>query len=161
MPIRNLGQNHLQDAEILVINQALSQIKSILILHTVGLSADEKKRLCKVRELNKMLINKALDYHENSPNLQSREIDWVEFEKDYKNRTVTWNIGSQLDVLSDMVDNIKCLSDHENYTDALRDYHYTKYKNENSSDNGYETKYDAMKAFFPMTGKTKKVKEIE
>ena len=99
-----------------------------------------------------------MDFHQNMPHLQSLEIDYAEFEKDYENRNHTWRILSKLEMLSDMVNNIKVLNDHDNYTDALRDYQFIKYKKEFSSESGFEAKYNAMIVFFPKTGKTKDIK---
>ncbi|MGV9005015.1 hypothetical protein [Flavobacterium sp.] len=51
---------------------------------------------------------------------------------------------------------IKIMHDHDNYQDYLRDYKYANYKNKFGNQQGYATKIDAMKVFFPKKGKTKK-----
>ncbi|ESU29107.1 hypothetical protein FLJC2902T_11460 [Flavobacterium limnosediminis JC2902] len=155
MPIDNLGKTHFTAAEITVINKNLEQIRITLNRIALNLTADERRQYAKVHEKNKLLINKVKDYHDTQPQLQSPEIDWAEFEMDYADRREVAGMLAKVRELENQLLGIKILRDFDNYTDALRDYNYAKYKNAFSSQNGYAGKVDALKAFFPNTGKTK------
>lgn len=156
MPIDNLGKNHFTAAEITTINQSLNQIQSILNRMAVNLTPAERRKYATVGEQNKLLVNKVKDYHENQPQLQSPEIDWAEFEKDYTDRTEASGMLARVREMENLLLSIKILRDFDNYTDALRDYKYAQYKNNFADQMGYAAKIDALKAFFPKTGKTKK-----
>lgn len=156
MPIDNLGKIHFTDVEIHAVNQALNLINTTLLGLAENLTAAERSKYGKVGGEKILLIDKARDYQRNQPNLQSPEVDWKEFELDYADRIQASQMLSQTKSIEQLLLNIKVLRDHDNYTDALRDYQYAKYKNRFDNQTGYETKMDQMKAFFPKTGKTKK-----
>lgn len=156
MPIDNLGKTHFTTAEITTINQSLNQIQSILNQMAVNLTPAERRKYATIGEQNKLLVNKVKDYHENQPQLQSPEIDWAEFEKDYTDRTEASKMLARVRELENLLLSIKILRDFDNYTDALRDYKYAQYKNSFANHTGYANKIAAMKVFFPKTGKTKK-----
>ena len=82
MPLQNLGKLHLTAAQITTIDTALASILGVL--QTVSPNFDETDRLKygSVNELNKLLVNKAKDFHQNQPALQSPDVDWVEFDAD-------------------------------------------------------------------------------
>lgn len=156
MPIDNLGKTHFTAAEITTINQSLEQIRMVLNRMAVNLTAAERRQFSKIGEQNKLLVNKVKDYHESQPQLQSPEIDWAEFEKDYTDRTEASGMLAKMRELENLLLGIKILRDFDNYTDALRDYKYAQYKNNFANQMGYANKIDTLKVFFPKTGKTKK-----
>lgn len=156
MPIDNLGKTHFTAAEITTINQSLEQIRMVLNRMAVNLTAAERRQFSKIGEQNKLLVNKVKDYHESQPQLQSPEIDWAEFEKDYTDRTEASGMLAKMRELENLLLGIKILRDFDNYTDALRDYKYAQYKNNFANQIGYTNKIAALKVFFPKTGKTKK-----
>ncbi|PWA04292.1 hypothetical protein [Flavobacterium psychrotolerans] len=156
MPIDNLGKIHFTEEEIHAVNQALNLINTTLLGLAENLTAAERSKYGKVGAKNTLLIDKAMDYHRSQPDLQSPEVDWQEFELDYADRIQASQMLSQTKSIEQLLLNIKILRDHDNHTDALRDYQYAKYKNRFTNQAGYETKIDQMKVFFPKTGKTKK-----
>ncbi|MES2544974.1 MAG: hypothetical protein V4548_08820 [Bacteroidota bacterium] len=156
MALYNLGLNHITDADLNILNNALETANNVLNNYVFNLTKSDKKKLCKVKEQNKMLINRVQEFRIASPALQSPEVNWVEFEKDYENRLQTEQLLSKIKAMEDVLLDIKALNDHDNYTDALRDYHYTKYKKQYSNEGGFEPKYDALKIYFPNSGRTKK-----
>lgn len=156
MPIDNLGKNHFTAAEITTLNQSLNQIQTILNRMAINLTAAERRKYATVGEQNKLLVNKVKDYHENQPQLQSPEIDWDEFEKDYTDRTEASAMLAKIRELENQLLGIKILRDFDNYTDSLRDYKYAQYKNSFANQIGYAVKIDELKTFFPKTGKTKR-----
>ena len=156
MPIENLGKNHFLDSEKLQLNDAIATIMSIVSAKTYNLSPKERSKYGKIGEKTKLLIDKTKQYHQNTPELQSPDVDWDEFEADYVTRYFSEQKILQLQSLTEMMLNIKILHDHDNYQDCLRDYKYANYKNKFGNQVGYEKKIDEMKVFFPKTGKTKK-----
>ena len=155
MPIDNLGKTHFSDAEIQSIHQHLDQLLDTLNNMSVNLTAEERRKYAKVGEQNKLLINKVKDYHEVQSQLQSPEVDWDEFKKDYNDRAQASAMLMKIRSLETQLLNIKILRDFDNYTDSLRDYQYAKYKNRFADQVGYSRKIDELKVFFPKTGKTK------
>jgi len=155
MPIDNLGNSHFTSEKKADIKAALAQIFELTESLAVNLTPKERSKYGKVGEKGKLLIDKVKSYHETQPNLQSPEVDWVEFEKDYQDRVFASGILSQLASLEERLLSIKILRDYDNKTDSLRDYQYAKYKNRFGSQPGFENKINQLKVFFPKTGKTK------
>lgn len=156
MPIDNLGKVHFSEQQIQDINKALTVLTETLAGMSVNLTAAEHQKYGRVKEQNKLLIDKVKNYHENQPRLQSPEVDWKEFDLDYENRFQVSQMLSRIKSIENQLINIKILGDYDNYTDALRDYQYAKYKNRFANENGYSKKIEDMIRFFPRTGITKK-----
>ena len=158
MPIDNLGKSHFSEQQIQDINQALAVLTTALEGMSVNLSAEEHQKYGRVKERNKLLIDKVKSYHEVQPQLRSPEVDWNEFDLDYENRSQASQMLSKIKSIESQLINIKILADYDNYTDALRDYQYAKYKNRFANESGYSRKIEEMIVFFPRTGITKKDK---
>lgn len=154
MPLSNLNNAHLTQAQVTAAQDALTALENALSMLTVTLTASERSTYGSVNEQNKLLINKVWDYRQNSPNLSSPDLDWDEFEKDYNSRQVMENLQHRLDALAERIKNAKILHDYDNYQSALDDYSYTTYK-AGSQAPGYETKMNEMKQFFNRSGKGK------
>ena len=132
MPINNLNNAHLTEAQMNDIKTALTTLENALAPLTVTLTPEERKNYGSVNEQNKLLINKVWDYRQNSEHLSQPDLDWAEFENDLKSRQFIENIGHRIA--------------------ALDDYAYTSYK-AGSNAAGYETKMNELKQFFPRSGK--------
>lgn len=156
MPIENLGKIHFSKQQIQDINKALTALTDTLAGMSVNLTAAEHQKYGRVKEKNKLLIDKVKNYHDNQPRLQSPEVDWKEFDLDYENRLQASQMLSKIKAIENQLINIKILGDYDNYTDALRDYQYAKYKNRFANESGYSKKIEDMIVFFPRTGITKK-----
>jgi methyl coenzyme M reductase subunit C-like uncharacterized protein (methanogenesis marker protein 7) len=156
MPIDNLGKIHFSKQQIKDINEALIALTDALAGMSVNLTAAEHQKYGRVKEKNKLLIDKVKNYHDNQPRLQSPEVDWKEFDLDYENRLQASQMLSKIKAIENQLINIKIMGDYDNYTDALRDYQYAKYKNRFANESGYSKKIEDMIVFFPRTGITKK-----
>lgn len=154
MPINNLNNVHLTEAQITAAKDALTQLEDAFALLNVTLTPAERSTYGSVNEQNKLLVNKVWDYRRNSPNLSVPDLDWDEFEKDYNSRLAMENFQYRLDALQERIKNAKILHDYDNYQSALDDYAYTSYK-AGSQAPGYETKLNEMKQFFNRSGKGK------
>lgn len=147
MPLSNLNNAHLTPAEITAAQDALTQLETALAMLTVTLTPQERSAYGSVNEQNKLLVNKVWDYRQNTPNLSVPDLDWVEFENDYKSRLVMENLQNRLGALQERIKNSKILYDYDNYQSALEDYAYTAYR-AGSQVAGYETKMNELKQFF-------------
>lgn len=152
MPINNLNNAHLTEAQMNEIKTALTTLETALSALNVTLTPEERRTYGSVNEQNKLLINKVWDYRQNSPHLSQPDLDWVEFEKDMTSRQFIENIAHRVAALDERLKNSKILYDYDNYQTALDDYAYTNYK-AGSSAPGYETKMNELKQFFPRSGK--------
>ena len=152
MPINNLNNAHLTEAQMNDIKTALSTLETALSALNVTLTPEERRTYGSVNEQNKLLINKVWDYRQNSPHLSQPDLDWAEFENDLKSRQFIENIGHRIAALDERLKNSKILHDYDNYQAALDDYAYTSYK-AGSNAAGYETKMNELKQFFPRSGK--------
>ena len=152
MPINNLNNAHLTEAQMNEIKTALSTLETALSALNVTLTPEERRTYGSVNEQNKLLINKVWDYRQNSPNLSQPDLDWAEFENDLKSRQFIENITHRVAAIVERLKNSKILHDYDNYQAALDDYAYTSYK-AGSNAAGYETKMNELKQFFPRSGK--------
>ena len=152
MPINNLNNAHLTEAQMNEIKTALTTLETALSALNVTLTPEERRTYGSVNEQNKLLINKVWDYRQNSPHLSQPDLDWVEFEKDMTSRQFIENITHRVAAIDERLKNSKILHDYDNYQAALDDYAYTNYK-AGSNAPGYETKMNELKQFFPRSGK--------
>jgi hypothetical protein len=150
MPLQNLGKLHLTAAQITTVDTALASVLGVL--QTVSPNFDETDRLKygSVNELNKLLVNKANDFHKNQPALQSPDVDWVEFDADYADRSFADTRLNTANSIIRLLIDFKIAHDFDNYQDALTDYQYAQYK-ANTNTPGYAEKVSEMKQFFPRT----------
>ncbi len=149
MPFSNIIQTHITDAQIVQLDAAIKNIEDVVSQLTLNLSPDERNRFGSINEQNKLLANKIFDYHQTNPDLQSPDVDWNEFESDYRDRQVLETRILRLQSIIKMATDAKTLHDFDNYQNALTDYQYTKYKDETSGGGAYSIKHRELKQFFP------------
>ena len=106
-----------------------------------------------INEQNKLIVNKALAYRTNQPNLSSADVDWEEFQNDFDSRTFIEATITRLQAVLEGLNNNKILHDFDNYQAALTDYGYSQYK-AGTKAAGFETKVTEMAQFFNRTGTT-------
>lgn len=154
MPINNLNNNHLTNAQVTEILNAITALENALSMLTVTLTPEERQTYGSVNEQNKLLVNKVWDFRQSSPNLSLPDLDWSEFENDFVSRQLMESIQNRLGALQERIKNTKILHDYDNYQSALEDYAYTSYKAGFQAP-GYETKMLELKQFFNRSGKGK------
>jgi hypothetical protein len=150
MAITNLNNTHLTVAEVTAANNALTTLETALAVVNVNLSTEDRQRYGSINEQNKLLVNKAKDFHNNQPGLQTPHIDWAEFTNDYASRNNLEGMIARLESLTTRLKNAKILHDYDNYQAALADYAYTNFM-AGTATPGYETKMNEMKQFFGRT----------
>lgn len=153
MPFENLNSVHYTDVEKTATADALTALETALTAKFRNLTADERRKYGSINEQNKLIVNKALDYHNNQPNLSSADVDWDEFAKDFSSRNFIQDTIARLQDIIDGLSNNKILHDFDNYQAALTDYGYSQYKAGTSAP-GYENKVAEMAQFFNRTGTT-------
>ena len=153
MALNNLGVNHLTETQKQAIDAALNTIETNLLAVTQNLSAEERQKFGSVNETNKLFVNKDREYFQTQPNLASPDVDWVEFEADFQDRTFADTRLDRLATLTRMMSDFKIVHDFDNYQDGLTDYDYSKYK-AGTKTPGFTEKVEELKQFFPNTGTT-------
>jgi hypothetical protein len=87
MPLNNLGRPHLTAAQKTSIDTAISTVETILLSIVPNFSAEERTLYGSVDEKNKLLVNSVRDYFQTQPALASPDVDWVEYEADFQDRS--------------------------------------------------------------------------
>lgn len=154
MPITNLRNEHLDDAQIEDLNAALTQLENATQSLTANLTPEERSKYGTINEQNKLFVNKVYDYRQNNASQSTPDLDWAEFEKDFKSRQMLESAISRLEAVRVKLMNAKILHDFDNYQAALDDYAWTNYK-AGSQGGAYETKRSELKQFFTRTGQKK------
>lgn len=147
MSVNNLNNHHLTEPEINAILNALNDLERAMEPLNINLTPEDRNKYGRVDEQNKLFINKVYDFATQQTNLRTMDVDWDEFEKDFKSRAVLENIISRLNNLSIRANNSKIFHDFDNYQDALADYAYTQFRT-NSKMVGFEDKYNELRQFF-------------
>ena len=147
MPISNLNNTHLTQAQINDANKGLDLIEKAMETIVVNLSEKERQKYGSINEQNKLFVNKVNDYQKTSPQLLSDDVDWDEFNNDYVDRETLESLINRITILSIGLSNAKVLLDRDNLQDALTDYSFATYK-AGSTTPGFERKYKELKQFF-------------
>ena len=150
MAITNLNNQHLSAAEITTAKEALSALENALSPINVSLTSEDRQKYGSINEQNKLFVNKVNDYHQSQPQLDTTQVDWPEFEKDFGSRVAMEGIINRLESLTTKIKNAKILHDYDNYQAALVDYAYTNFMAGTGAE-GYETKVGELKQFFMKT----------
>ena len=148
MPLEDLSNIHITEAQRIALNDAIDIMEPIVISFTQNLTPEERQRYGSINEQNKLFANKVYDYHVNNPELQSSDVDWVEFDKDYNDRRILESLILQLDSIRKMLFDAKIRHDSDNYKAALTDYDYTQYKSNAPGGGAWSVKNDELKQFF-------------
>jgi hypothetical protein len=151
MSITNLGRLHLTAVQKTAIDTALTAIETQLLTVTLNLSVEERQKYGSVNESNKLFINKDREFYQTQATLATPDVDWVEFEADFQDRTFADTRLDRIANITRMLSDFKIIHDYDNYQDSLTDYDYTKYKSGTKAA-GFTEKVAELKQFFPNTG---------
>jgi hypothetical protein len=151
MPLNNLGRPHLTAAQKTNIDTALTSVETILLAIVPNFTDEERTRYGSVDEKNKLLVNSVRDYSQAQPALASPDVDWVEYEADYQDRSFCDTREKRLTNIVKLLTDFKIAHDYDNYKDALDDYDYCQYKARTKTP-GFVEKAADLKQFFPNTG---------
>ena len=79
--------------------------------------------------------------------MQSPQVEWHEFDKDFASRNILENLIARLENVTTRLKNAKILHDYDNHQAALTDYAYTSFMAGTATPD-YETKMNYIKQFF-------------
>ena len=153
MPFENLSTVHYTTVQKTAALEAITALEAALAANFKNLTAEERKKYGSINEQNKLIVNKALAYRTNQPNLSSADVDWEEFQNDFDSRTFIEATITRLQAVLEGLNNNKILHDFDNHQSALTDYGYSQYK-AGTKAAGFETKVAEMAQFFNRTGTT-------
>ena len=135
------------------ITAAANEIFNIIKTKLPDLPADKRRLYGSVNEQNKLLVNKARDITTVNPTQIPPEVNWVEFESDYKARAFYEGILTIFNNVTSRLESAKMMHDYDNYNDALVLYRYLDYLRR-SDVPGAEASYSALREFFPRAKKS-------
>jgi len=147
MSLTNLNNTHLSAEDANDAKDALSQLEDALAAISINLTPEDRQRYGSVNEQNKLFVNKVFDYRQSQPDLSTTQVDWTEFENDYRSRVLMEDFISRLEALTIRLKNAKTLYDYDNFQASLIDYAYTNFM-AGTGAHGYETKRNELKQFF-------------
>jgi len=160
MPLGDLNGMHFTAAEISTLKTSADSILAVLRAKSRNYTPQERKKYGSVAERNKLIINKVRDYRMNQPELSSDDVDWVEFEADYVDRTTLQLLMSKLNNALEIANEKKIAHDYDNFQNSLTDYRFSKYKNSTNRP-GFETKVEELSQFFGNGGISEEDEESE
>ena len=158
--MRNIIQDLLTQDEKKQAENLVAQLEAIFIDKLSALTEKERRDYKAINEKNKLFVNKIWDYRQHSSTLSSPDVDWEEFEKDYKARVFTENLLGRVESLAYRLESTKILHDYDNYQDALNDYAYSQYS-KGAGKPGFTEKVAELKQFFARTKSTPTTKPTE
>ena len=150
--MKNIIQSRYTEADVTKIDNIITQLENENAGKTETLDADERSRYGSINEQNKLVVNKAWQYRQSQPALSAPNVDWVEFEKDFKARNFLENWINRLNALVHSLESTKIKHDYDNFQDALKDYGYSQYQ-KGAGEDGYDVKVEEYKTFFTKSPK--------
>ena len=151
---QNMNSDHFTDAEKTEILDHLKSLETAVTSKLINLSKIDRKKYGRIDEQNKLFVNKVQEYQINQSQMRDPEVDWAEFNNDFKSREFCEIVSNRLKAISTGLENKKILHDYDNYIDSLSDYDYTKYKSR-SANPGFDVKKEELGQFFKKTPKAK------
>ncbi|WP_109098390.1 hypothetical protein [Aquimarina sp. AU58] len=148
--MRNIIQDLLTQDEKKKAEKLVTELEAIFIDKLSALTEKQRRDYKAINEKNKLFVNKIWDYRQHSSSLSSPDVDWEEFEKDYKARVFTENLLGRVESLAYRLESTKILHDYDNYQDALNDYAYSQYS-KGAGKPGFTEKVAELKQFFART----------
>ena len=147
MPLKDLIQNKLTDADKARIDELLTELETLLAPKLVGLSPEDRQKYGSINEQNKLFVNKVYDFVQNQPTHNPNEVDWNEFNADYESRNYLETRAKRLTSMAYQMNSTKMLHDYDNFQDSRAYYSYIAYRAERNIPGAVEI-YNEIKQFF-------------
>jgi hypothetical protein len=148
MPITNLSTVTFTAAEVKKINDAIADIKSVIVGKTTNLTDEEKQLYGSINESNKLVVQKVLQYAASNPEVIPAHVDKAELLRDYESRNLLEDWKVQLELALSNLTNTKILLDYDVFQSCLSVYRNARYL-ANEDMPGMNTIYNDLKQFFP------------
>jgi hypothetical protein len=148
MPITNVNNDHFSAAQITEAKNLAGKLFTLLSTKTRNLTPKERKEWGSIKEQNKLVAHKVLDYANNQPNLKSPDVDYDELAADWNDRSFLAAIISLLQDTITVADNIRITHDWDTYQASRQDYRHAEYRTKTDGGAAFENKYSELKDFF-------------
>ena len=148
MSYQDENNNHVDPVDKAQAGALVDQIDVLLAPYMRNLSEEQNVKLGVINEQNKLFVNKVRGFHLSQPALDSPEVDWAEFEKDFESREFYELLAQRLESLAKRITETRRTHDYDNYQCALIDYRYAQYKNSVGPGAGYDSKIEELSQFF-------------
>ncbi len=148
MPISNLNNQHFNESEKEIINKSWTDILNVLTGKSVNLNPEERQKYGSIKEKNKLVVLKTLEYHVNQPHLDSPDVNYTEQQADWDDRSFVAGFISKMAEANIICNNIRITHDYDAFKASQGDYNFTKYKMDTEPGAGWESKYDDLLPFF-------------
>ena len=145
--MRNIIQDQLTKEEKMKAENLVAQLEAIFVDKLSALTEKQRQDYKAINEKNKLFVNKVWDYRNHSKHLSSPDVDWQEFENDYKARVFSESLLGRITSLAYRLESTKILHDYDNYQDSLNDYAYSQYS-KGAGKPGFTEKVAELKQFF-------------
>ena len=127
MSLNNLASVSFTTAELNQLDDAITQINTVLKDKTINLTPEQRQQYSRINEQNKLFVNKAKLIMEQNPTLVPSFIDKEEYDKDFAAREALEQRLLQLKGLTEQMSDTKILLDYDNYHDSITFYRNIKY----------------------------------
>jgi hypothetical protein len=149
MAITNLNNDHFNEEQKKMINEGWDMIMKALSPKARNLSGEERQKYGSVKEENKLVVQKVLDYNQSQPHLSCPDVDYKELQADWNDRMFLSGLLSRMVETTNIVNSIRITHDFDAYNSAKVDYNHCKYKmGTNDEAAGFESKYKDLLYFF-------------
>lgn len=156
--MKNIIQSRFSETNVTKIDGIITDLENEIAGKTETLDENERVRYGSINEQNKLVVNKAWQYRQSQPALSAPNVDWEEFERDFKARNFIENWINRLDALRHSLESTKIKHDYDNFQDALKDYGYSQYQ-KGAGEDGYDAKVAEFKQFFAKSSKNEPTEE--
>ncbi|WP_062055852.1 hypothetical protein [Aquimarina longa] len=151
--MRNIIEDQLSAEEKEQAARLVTELETIFTDKLAALTEKERGNYKAINEKNKLFVNKVWDYRQHNSTLSTPDVDWQEFENDYKARGFAENLMGRIESLAYRLESTKILHDYDNYQDTLNDYAYSQYS-KGAGKPGFTEKVAELKQFFSRSKST-------
>lgn len=148
MSITNINNDHFSEDQIKGAKHMATQLFELLNSKTRNLTPEERKEWGSIKEQNKLVALKVLDYARDQPQLKSPDVDYTELAADWNDRSFLATIMSLLKDCIQIADNVRITHDWDTYHAAKQDYRHAEYRTKTDGGAAFEKKYNELKEFF-------------
>ncbi len=158
--MRNVIQDSFTQEDRNKAESLVDQLENLLTPKLSALTEKQRQEYKAINEKNKLFVNKVWSYYQNSELLSSPDVNWQEFERDYKARAFTESLLARVQSIAYQLESTKILHDYDNYQDALNDYAYSQYS-KGAGKSGFTEKVAELRQFFNRSRTTLKTNDTE
>lgn len=115
MSITNVNNDHFSPEQIAQAKILAEKLATLISTKSRNLTPKERQEWGSIKEQNKLVAHKVLDYANNQPNLKSPDVDYTELAADWNDRSFLAAIISLLQDTIKVANNIRITHDWDTY----------------------------------------------